>query len=314
LLWGKASVNDLSVRRLNRLIPPPDRFWADPFPYTVNGQNWLFVEELFYATDRGRIVALQVEGNRVVRHVVVLDLPYHISYPFLFEHDDVLYMIPESGTSGTIDLWRCERFPDQWVLVHSMLGDVRAVDSSLLAHDGRYYLFTNIARNAAADHNTELHVYVSDDPVNGNWCALPDNPVLVDSRCARMAGGFLHQPDGRIIRCAQFNGSSYGEAIAFRSVDMLTPQHYAESGLGHLTPSWEPGLLGTHHLATDGSTVALDACRHIPRWSRRRRRHSISDTVAGAVRASDEQVSAVPNERGVSDAAQSTSDSRTAPR
>lgn len=274
--WGTGAAHGLSVHRLNKLTPPADRFWADPFPYTLDDRTWLFVEELLYEADRGRIVALEVEGDKVVSHHVVLDLDHHLSYPFLFEHGDSLYMIPESSDNGTIELWRCTHFPGRWEKVRDIMRDVCAVDSTLLAHEGRHYLFTNIARDAAADNNTELHIFVSDHPVDGAWQPHPQNPVLVDSRCARMAGGFLTGTDGSLIRCAQYSGMGYGEAIALRAIDTLTPERYAEHEAGQITPTWEAGLLGSHHLATDDQAVVLDACAHVPRWRSPHSGHSLT--------------------------------------
>lgn len=266
LRWGEADIRGFSAHRLDRITPPTDRFWADPFPYTTDGRTWLFVEELLYATGRGRIVALEVSGNEVVHHTVALECPYHLSYPFLFERDGVLYMIPETAGNGTIELWRCRAFPDQWEKVRDFAHGIRAVDSTLLEHDGLFYLFTNIAREPAADPSTELHILISTDPIDGEWRAHPKNPVIVDSRCARMAGGFIHGDGGSLVRCAQYTGTRYGEAIALRLVEKLTPEHYTETGIGHITPTWEPGLLASHHLAGHGGMVALDACSSTARW------------------------------------------------
>lgn len=276
LRWGAGDSRDLSIHRLHRITPPPDRFWADPFPYTRDGRYWLFTEEFIYRTGRGRIVALEVAGDRVVDHTVVLDPPLHLSYPFLFDHDGDLYMIPETSANETIELWRCSRFPDRWEKVHDILSGVSATDTSLLEHGGRCYLFTNLARTESGNHNNELHIFHAGSPLDRSWRAHEANPVIVDSRCARMAGGFIAGADERPIRCAQRCGSRYGEAIVLRAIETLTPQRYAEHTAGHVTPAWERGLLATHHLGENDGIVALDACTSIPRWHRPSRAHSLA--------------------------------------
>ena len=46
--------------------------------------------------------------------VRVLERDHHLSYPFLFEHEGVLYMVPETAQAGTVELYRCTEFPLRW--------------------------------------------------------------------------------------------------------------------------------------------------------------------------------------------------------
>lgn len=278
--WGHADAADVSIHRLNRIVPPPDRLWADPFPAVRDGRSWLFVEELFYANGRGRIVALEVDGDQVLDHRIVLESPFHLSYPFLFEYKGELYMIPESNENHSVELWHCTGFPDQWERVHEILSKVRAVDTTLLQHGDRWYLFTTLARNESMDRSTELHIYHADSPLSRSWTPHAANPVLVDCRAARMAGGFLTGRDGSLIRCAQFRGARYGQAIALRRVELLTPDEYAEAPAGEVVPRWQPGLTGTHHLSARDSIVCVDACTPVPRWRRRPRQQPALPTSA----------------------------------
>ena len=55
------------------------------------------------------------ESGPVGTPVPVLDLPHHLSYPFVFEEDGEVWMIPESCAAGTIDLYRATAFPGGWV-------------------------------------------------------------------------------------------------------------------------------------------------------------------------------------------------------
>ena len=40
---------------------------------------------------------------------------FHLSYPYLFEFKDDLYMCPETGEKGEIRLYKCIDFPLKWV-------------------------------------------------------------------------------------------------------------------------------------------------------------------------------------------------------
>ncbi len=108
--------------QLTPIIPPPDRFWADPFWWHEAGRDYLFFEELLYQQSRGRLVCMEVLADgRHSEPQVVLEKPYHLSYPFLFRYRGDLYMIPESAENHTLDLYRCEQFPQQWTRVKTIM-------------------------------------------------------------------------------------------------------------------------------------------------------------------------------------------------
>nr|MBK7064394.1 hypothetical protein [Deltaproteobacteria bacterium] len=87
------------------LVPPADRFWADPFAAQRGDRRFILFEEAPFATGRGHIAAMELrpDGSRgeVTR---VLERPYHLSYPFLFRHGGEEFMIPETSQKGG---WRC---------------------------------------------------------------------------------------------------------------------------------------------------------------------------------------------------------------
>jgi hypothetical protein len=47
------------LRSLRYLVPPRDRFWADPFAVAEGERMFIFFEEYPYRTGRGRIVAVR---------------------------------------------------------------------------------------------------------------------------------------------------------------------------------------------------------------------------------------------------------------
>src|SRR5258707_623357 len=75
---------DWRFDRLRYLVPPKDRFWADPFAVEHAGRCFVFFEELSYVTQRGRIMAVEVfENAEPGQAQLVLERPYHLSYPFI---------------------------------------------------------------------------------------------------------------------------------------------------------------------------------------------------------------------------------------
>ena len=78
----------------------------------------------------------RIKGSvRFLPAVPVIEEPYHLSYPFLFEFEGELYMIPEKARATRVDLYRCVAFPYQWELVKTLIEGFALADSTLVVVD-----------------------------------------------------------------------------------------------------------------------------------------------------------------------------------
>ena len=236
----------LQPDRLRYLTPPRDRFWADPFAIEHEGRYFIFFEELKYRAAKGRIAAIEVfEDADPGDPQVVLERPYHLSYPFLFAWGGSLYMLPETAENGTVELYRCEAFPSRWRLHRVLLDKLSAYDASLW-HDGeRWWMFVNVAE-PGADSSDELHLYWSATPL-GPWTAHRGNPVVSDARCARPAGP-LFSRDGKLYRPSQDCSLAYGHSVSINRVDVLRDDEYRETAVQRIEPGWRKDILRVHTL------------------------------------------------------------------
>jgi len=245
--WRKRQAGfqiDSDPKDFRVLQPPPGRFFADPFVAKQSGRNYVFFEDYRYHHKRAVIsfVELSAQGSPSEPRVAIAP-DYHVSYPFVMEHDGQWYMIPESRAARRFDLWRATSFPEKWQLEKCLLGDINAGDPTWLAHDGRYWLFTNAAVEGASSSD-ELHVFISDEPF-GPWRPHALNPIVSDVRGARPAGRVFYH-DGALIRPGQDSALVYGHRVIFYRIHTLTETEYAETPIGTFEPSWFPGNIGTH--------------------------------------------------------------------
>ncbi|MDP2620800.1 MAG: hypothetical protein Q8P46_11605 [Hyphomicrobiales bacterium] len=247
--------------------PPPHSYWADPFLVRRDGKCYIFFEEYLYAKRRGVISYIEVSNPAAAPRAVappvhrVLDEPHHLSYPFLFSLDGSLYMVPETSRNRTIELWKCVEFPGVWRKEKNIMENLSAVDTSLLNWNGKWWLFTNMDRSGFADHRNELHVFHSEHPIDGPWLPHARNPVIVDARRARMAGGFLTAPDGRPVRCCQVQGKKYGESVAFSMIEELSETAYAETPIDDFAHVSSEPSARHHHIAYADGLIVADECR-----------------------------------------------------
>jgi hypothetical protein len=127
---------------LRRIPNPPGRYLADPFPFEHGGRHYLFVEDYSVKNAQGVISVLESAPHGFWSHPrPVMRRDHHLSYPFVFEHDGVTYMIPETGEAGRVELHRVVDFPDTCVLERVLLDGLTAVDATVHADDGLLWLF-----------------------------------------------------------------------------------------------------------------------------------------------------------------------------
>jgi hypothetical protein len=242
-----------------RLMPPKDRYWADPFVLEKGGRYFVFFEELPFKTRRAHISMIEIDRatGRASPPVRVLERDYHLSYPFLLEHDGRLYMIPETAKNGTVEAYRCIDFPLKWKLERVLLDGVRCVDATFHRGPDRWWMFANAAAPGSRMFDDELHIFHAAQLL-GDWQPHARNPVKSDARCARPAGQFFWSK-GALYRPAQICAPLYGSGLSINRVLRLTPHEYAERQVERILPSERDGLLGLHTFNRAGELTVVDA-------------------------------------------------------
>lgn len=210
-----------------RLADDGQRFYADPFLWERGGRRFLFLEELPYATGKGVISLAEIGSDgQVERPRIVFETDCHLSYPFLFEHEGAVWMIPETSSRRTVELYRADPFPDHWTLHTVLLEDVDLGDATLQRIGDAWWMFAG-SRERWTSSWDALSLYRAPSPF-GPWEAHPDNPVMVDLHSARPAGRIL-EIDGRLVRPVQNCDGLYGAALGFAEIRTLSPQAYAQT-------------------------------------------------------------------------------------
>jgi hypothetical protein len=264
LAWSFADGISGDLRGFTRLMPPKDRYWADPFVLEKNGRYFVFFEDLPFAAGKGHISMIEVTRDKGASPPVkVLERDYHLSYPFLVEQDGELYLIPESARNGTVEAYRCVDFPLRWRLERVLLDGVRLVDASFHRGADRWWMFANAAAGGSRMFDDELHLFHARHLL-GDWTPHPRNPVKSDARSARPAGQLVRR-NGALLRPAQVCVPRYGAGLSLNRVLRLTPHEYAERQVERILPPPDSGLLGIHTLNRAGGLTVVDA------FTRRRR-------------------------------------------
>ena len=246
-----------SFYRFNYLVPPKDKFWADPFPVKFEGKYFVFFEEYLFKDDKAHISVIELSKSGASEATPVLKRDYHLSYPFMLHWNDRYYMIPETAGNKTIEVYSAERFPNEWKLETVLFEGIAARDATLFEVDGMWWMFVAIADTEFSD---ELHIYYSENPL-GPWKPHAKNPVKSDVRNSRPAGRPFYWK-GDLYRPAQDSSERYGYGMRINKVVQLTPTEFREEEVSQVLPRWRKDLRGTHTLNICDDLTVIDCLIH----------------------------------------------------
>lgn len=261
LLFKIDSRNEISksFSEFKRMTPPKDRFWADPFVIERDDHYYIFLEELYYSENKGKIsvITMDKKGN-YDSPKVILEKDYHLSYPFLLEEGDDVYMIPETFDNSTIELYKCTKFPYEWEFSKNLMSNIKAVDATILKRDGIYWLFANIRENEGASNLDELFLYYSEDLFSNDWVSHPKNPIVSDVRSSRPAGKIFSY-ENRMFRPSQNCSKHYGYGMKINEILVLNQEDYQEIIVESIYPNWSKDLVSTHTINNYNQITIIDA-------------------------------------------------------
>jgi methionyl-tRNA formyltransferase len=262
LMFGFEKQMGMSFDNFTWLVPPKDRFWADPFIIYDGGVHHVFIEEFDYTSNKGHISHMTItRDGKWTTPTTVLQQGHHLSYPFVFFWEGSYYMIPESYTNRTIDLYHCVEFPTRWEFCKHLMKDIVALDATLLEHGGKWWMFTGMQDNPGSSLNNELHLFYADSPLSDTWTPHRCNPIVSDVRRARPGGKIFTRHGhngsyGKIFRPAQDCSREYGWGMTINRINSINENEYSETPIQTLSPSWDKKLRCLHTLNhTQGLTI-----------------------------------------------------------
>jgi hypothetical protein len=253
---------DLGGVPWNTIPNPGMRFLADPFPIMWRGVTYVFVEDFDHRRGKGTISVVPFDQNGPSGSArTVLEEPWHLSYPFLFEDGDTIWMIPESSGQNEINLYRATAFPGGWVKEATLIQRLAASDTTIIRHLDRLWMFTTVTN---AGRSTDSLSIFTADKLLGPWVAHLGNPLLLDAAAARPAGNLVIR-DGRLWRPVQDCRERYGGAIGLAEVTRLSATEYCQVVRKVLRPSAEWPGRRLHTLNRSGRLECIDGSANLPR-------------------------------------------------
>lgn len=183
------------------------RYWAaDPFLFEHNGEIFIFAELYDYIECRGGLGYCKIVDGKTTAWKKVIEERYHLSYPFIFENENGIYIMPESGGDKSLYLYKAVCFPDVWEKDAVFRENVVFGDTTPFNMNGIKYALTYDVSGAE-------HYDLKLLDLNAN----SEEDVLIpcnDCKQRRPAGKFFDL-DGQLMRPAQICEKDYGEGLVF---------------------------------------------------------------------------------------------------
>lgn len=202
------------------------RYWAaDPFLFEYEGQCYVFAELYDYIARKGAIGYCKWNGKCFGRWKKVIVENYHLSYPYIFERDGTVYIMPESGVNRDLHVYRAVQFPDTWERSSVIRENVVYGDTTPFCWEQHTYALTYDVEDPK-----DYKMILLDLEGSGKDCSIQaDEPEL-----RRPAGKhFIYC--GKHVRPAQNCEGDYGKGLLFYQYSLVQGA-YSEKRIAEVTP------------------------------------------------------------------------------
>ena len=221
--WSKIGSTKFSY------IPnPKNGYYADPFVTFVNNEYFIFCEFYDYELKKGRIDVFKLDSQELPIYLGTgIDEKFHLSFPFILQVENELFIVPESRSQNEIILYRCTKWPLGWERFVVLIPDIQAVDNLIFYHKKQWWILSKKSVTGDLNCQSELYLHYSMNLFSSNWTPHQNNPIIVNSYFGRNAGLYF---DGEFLfRCSQAHKKGvYGSEVNFHKILQIDNNDYVE--------------------------------------------------------------------------------------
>lgn len=244
-----------------------DCWIADPFILSVDDKRIQILAEQLYK-GIGRLVLLDVdlESMEIKRLKVILQLPTHLSFPYIWRENGEIYIMPENVESGKLKIWHFSVEKEELENSRTVV-DVPLEDAQLCKIGDKYYIMgVQYVHNDYFMCTKHLEIY-SADTLFGPYSHRQtiDNEL----RLERGAGMIWHEGN-TIIRPAQNCENGYGTNLLFYRMKLQDDGTFSEKLEYEYHPDKNhPRSCAFHTFNEKDGYVVVDGNAYVyPRWSK----------------------------------------------
>lgn len=247
-------VDGRAIRPIKTISTSGRNFIADPFLYTKNGELFLFAEKWDEVEKKGEIVYFR-ETEKFLKENQVIKEEFHLSYPFVFEEGNQVYIFPETHASGNQYVYMATEFPNTWTRLDVTLENGPAIDPNIFKHEGKLHLLYSTKFGSKNNGNNSIKHVLSSDFKDFRTKKAIEKPDLSAPGGPRNGGYVAASKYYRVAQRSSFN--CYGKSISVESLDFQDD----ESIIFHQivdSRKFRLNRVAIHHLSNSGDVYTLD--------------------------------------------------------
>ncbi len=207
------------------LLKGNSRYWyADPFLFEKDGKTFLFVEMFDNVTEVGEIGLSELVDGKFTEPEIVIKEKFHLSYPYVYEKNGKVYMMPETHEDGCIQTYVATDFPRKWKKCEVIVDNINAADTVI---ENDILLTSEVC--PSNDMSIDFCAYDSSGK------ELEYSPVYKSSLTKRGAGAVFGFSGKRIRPAQSCEDSNYGGKLFFYSINQCDKNGYSEELFSELS-------------------------------------------------------------------------------
>lgn len=219
-------INSSKVKTKFKLMKTCKRYWyADPFLFEKDGKTYLFVEAFDNVSEIGVIAYSEYIDGDFTEPEVIIRENFHLSYPYVFEKDGKIFMMPETHEDNCVQFYEAVDFPKKWAKAEVKVKNVDAVDTVI--ENGLY-----IASIICPEKDMSIDLAVFD----GDGNEMPYSPVYKKSLEKRGAGLCFDHKGVRYRPSQGCLNGNYGGKVILNKIKKCDADGYEEEPVGEITP------------------------------------------------------------------------------
>lgn len=199
-------------------------FVADPFMVRHEFFWYMFFEVDVKREDDhiGKIgLATSPDGFEWKYEKIVLEENHHLSYPYVFPYKNDIYMVPETRSIRSVNLYKAIEFPYKWEFSQTIIKGKRFADNTFFRFKGLWWFFTDSG-------NASLRLYYAEDLLSTKWKEHRKSPIVKKNNSMARPGGRVVIYNEKPVRFAQDGSAGYGNRVRAFEIEKLTPSEYRE--------------------------------------------------------------------------------------
>lgn len=189
-------------------------WYADPTLISYQENIYLFTEAFQNSSQIGRIAVSKLNNGVFSKPEIIINKPYHLSYPCVFEYENRVYMLPETSQNRTLELYVAE--DDSlldWRQIKVICENINCVDTTVFVNEQDVYLISYFQ-----EPNNYSTVVYKLNMINYSIAEVFRKSDRLN--ISRPAGKvFMNKESNEFYRPVQYNENCYGEKMRILKIN-----------------------------------------------------------------------------------------------